>query len=74
MTQAGRRLFLIQALKDENSEYRNLRLPRDAMGQRKLLRSLLNIRAPGAIGSDFLTVQDAYLQQALAEDAGAGEE
>ena len=68
MTQAGRRLFLIQALKDENSEYRNLRLPRDAMGQRKLLRSLLNIRAPGAIGSDFLTVQDAYLQQALAED------
>ena len=68
MTQEGRRLFLIQALKDENSEYRNPHLPRDAMGQRKLLRSLLNIRAPGAIGSDFLTVQDAYLQQALAED------
>ena len=68
MTQAERRLFLIQALKDENSEYRNLRLPRDAAGQRKLLRSLLNVRAPGAIGSDFLTVQDAYLQQELAED------
>ena len=33
MTQAERRLFLIQALKDENSKYRNLRLPRDAVGQ-----------------------------------------
>ena len=68
MTQAERRLFLIQALKDEQAEYRDLRVPRDAMGQRKLLRSLLNVRAPGAIGDDFLTVQDAYLQQELAED------
>ena len=68
MTQAERRLFLIQALKDEQAEYRDLRVPRDAMGQRKLLRSLLNVRAPGAIGDDFLAVQDDYLQQALAED------
>lgn len=68
MTQAERRLFLIQALKDEQAEYRDLRVPRDAMGQRKLLRSLLNVRAPGAIGDDFLAVQDDYLQQELAED------
>ena len=32
MTQAERRLFLIQALKDEQAEYRDLRVPRDAMG------------------------------------------
>ena len=68
MTQAERRLFLIQALKDEQAEYRDLRVPRDAMGQRKLLRSLLNVRAPGAVGDDFLAVQDDYLQQELAED------
>ena len=68
MTQAERRLFLIQALKDEQAEYRDLRVPRDAMGQRKLLRSLLNVRAPGAVGDDFLAVQDDYLQQELAEE------
>lgn len=68
MTQAERRLFLIQTLKDEQAEYQNLRLPRDAAGQRRLLRSLLNVRAPGAIGSDFLTAQDDYLRQELAED------
>ena len=68
MTQAERRLYLIQALKDERKEYRNLEIPQSADGQRRLLRSLMNVRAPGAVRADLLAVQDEYLRQALAED------
>ena len=38
MTQAERRLYLIQALMQEKTEDRQLRVPRDAAGQRILLR------------------------------------
>ena len=68
MTQAERRLFLIRSLMEEKTEYRDLRVPKDAQGQRQLLRSLMNVRLPGAIGGEFLAVQDAYLRQELAED------
>ena len=68
MTQAERRLFLIRSLMEEKTEYRDLRVPKDAQGQRQLLRSLMNVRAPREIGREFLAVQDAYLRQELAED------
>ena len=68
MTQAERRLFLIRSLKGEREEYRALPIPRDEAGQRRLLRSLMNVRAPGAIDGGFLRVQDEYLRQELAED------
>ena len=68
MTQAERRLFLIRSLMEEKTEYRDLRVPKDTQGQRQLLRSLMNVRAPGEIGGEFLTMQDAYLRQELAED------
>ena len=68
MTQAERRLFLIRSLMEEKTEYRDLRVPKDTQGQRQLLRSLMNVRAPRDIGGEFLTVQDAYLRQELAED------
>ncbi len=68
MTQAERRLFLIRSLLKERPEYRELRIPQDADGQRQLLRSLMNVRAPRKTDAEFLTVQDAYLRQALAED------
>ena len=68
MTQAERRLYLIQALMQEKTEDRQLRVPRDAAGQRILLRGLMNVRAPQEISAEFLQVQDAYLQQALAEN------
>ena len=67
MTQAERRLFLIRSLLDEKTEYRDLDIPRDAGGQRRLLRSLMNVRAPGAADGAFLNIQDAYLRQELAE-------
>ena len=67
MTQAERRLFLIRSLLKENAAYRDLRVPADADGQRKLLRSLMNVRAPETISEEFLTVQDDYLRRELAE-------
>ena len=66
MTQAERRIFLIQKLIDEQAKYRDLRIPDDEAEQKMLLRSLMNIRLPHPIGGDFLTVQNAYLQEETA--------
>ena len=62
MNQAQRRLFLIQSLLKEKTEYRDLSIPAKPESQRQLLRGLMNIRAPQRIGADFLKIQDAYLQ------------
>ncbi len=66
MTQAERRIFLIKKLLDEASRHRDLPIPQDTAGQKKLLRSLMNVRPPRPIGEDFLAVQDAYLQEETA--------
>ena len=62
MTQAQRRLFLIQSLLKEKTEYRDMGIPADINSQRQLLRGLMNIRAPQSVSADFLQTQDAYLQ------------
>ena len=62
MTQAQRRLFLIQSLLQERPEYRDMGIPADTNSQRQLLRGLMNIRAPQNANADFLKTQDAYLQ------------
>ena len=62
MTQAQRRLLLIQSLLKENPAYRDLGIPTDTNSQRQLLRGLMNIRAPQRAEADFLQMQDAYLQ------------
>ena len=67
MTQAERRIFLIQKLLDEAPQYHNLLIPHDIAGQKKLLRSLMNVRPPHPMEDDFLTVQDAYLQEETAQ-------
>ena len=66
MNQSERRLFLIQSLLKENPEYRDMGIPADANSQRQLLRGLLNIREPRRIGTDFLQIQDEYLQEETA--------
>lgn len=58
MTQTRRRQYLIRYLLDEQPEYRDIQIPLAETGQRRLLRSLLNIRMPGPIDENFLTVQD----------------
>ena len=67
MTQAERRLYLIRSLIQERTEYGGLQIPRDAAGQRQLLRGLMNVRAPMTASEEFLAVQDDYLRQELAE-------
>lgn len=63
MNQTERRIFLINELLKENPRYRNLSIPVQEEDQRQLLRSLMNIRMPEKINSEFLKIQDAYLQE-----------
>lgn len=62
MTQAERRLFLIDYLLSEQGE--NIHIPTDEYNQKRLLRSLFNIRMPRETSGEFLQVQDEYLQEA----------
>lgn len=66
MTQSMRRAFLINRLLDEQPRYRDLQIPKGAAEQKRLLRSLLNVRMPGNISDDFLAVQDEYLREETA--------
>lgn len=50
----------------ESAEYQNMVVPADEDGQRQLLRGLMNVRAPRHIGTDFLKMQDEYLQDEIA--------
>ena len=66
MNQSERRLFLIQSLLKERPEYRELGVPADVEGQRRLLRGLMNLRAPQRTGTAFLQAQDDYLRSETA--------
>lgn len=67
MNQSERRKFLINALLAEQPQYRDMTVPGNEDSQRRLLRSLMNVRHPKAISPEFLEVQDAYLQAVNAE-------
>ena len=62
MTQAQRRVYLIQELLKEQPTYRELEIPQGETEQRQLLRALCNLRAPQPISQEFLRIQDQYLQ------------
>lgn len=66
MEQAERRVYLIQALLKETPQYSGIRLPETEQEQKRLLRSLFNIRMPKPAGSEFLKIQDVYLQEETA--------
>ena len=61
MTQTKRRLFLIEYLLYESGE--RIGIPTDEYNQKRLLRSLFNIRMPKDTSAEFLKIQDAYLQE-----------
>ena len=63
MTQRERRKYLIAALLKEQPQYSKMEIPSDEQKQKSLLRSLFNIRMPLPVTKEFLTVQDAYLQE-----------
>lgn len=72
MTQTDRRIYLIKALLAEQPRYRGLSVPADTEEQKSLLRSLMNVRMPQPIGTDFLAVQDEYLREELARRGVTG--
>lgn len=67
MTHSEKRLYLIKELLSELPQYRNMEIPDDTEEQKRLLRSLLNIRSPRPIGKEFLKVQDEYLSAEVEE-------
>lgn len=72
MTQDERRVWLIRALEQERRAWGGDTpdVPEDAEGQRLLLRALVNVRPPEPADPELLRVQDAYLQERLAERGG----
>ena len=65
MTQTQRRTYLIAALLKEQPQYADIELPADGQEQKRLLRSLLNIRRPAPVTAEFLKIQDDYLQEEI---------
>ena len=63
MNQYEKRLYLIKYLLNENNKYNDVEIPSNEDDQKKLLRSLFNVRLPAPIDEDFLKVQDEYLQK-----------
>lgn len=63
MTQSERLNFLLCYLIKEQKVYKDLRIPDSDSEKRRLLRSLMNVRPPLPVESEFLTVQNAYLQE-----------
>ena len=66
MNPSEKRLFLIQSLLDERPTCHRQPIPADSERQKILLRGLMNVRRPADIGTEFLQVQDAYLQSETA--------
>ena len=63
MTQAEKRQYLITELLKELPEYKSIKIPTNEMEQKKLLRSLFNIRMPLPVSDDFIAIQDGYLRE-----------
>lgn len=67
MTHGEKRRYLIKELLSELPQYRNMDIPDNAEDQKRLLRSLMNIRSPRPIGTEFLKIQDEYLGEEVRE-------
>lgn len=63
MTQQERLRFLIQCLIEEEENYRGIEIPSGEGEQKRLLRSLMNVRAPNPVKKEFLEVQNRYFKE-----------
>lgn len=63
MTYEEKLLWLIHYLMEESSEYGGLDVPDSIPEQKRLLRSLMNVRPPKPVITEFLSVQDSYLTE-----------
>ena len=62
MNQSESRKYLISVLLKENKRYQRMQIPSDTNEQKRLLRSLMNVRLASPITEEFATVQDEYLK------------
>ena len=62
-TQEERLNYLIEVLKNETVQYKNLEIPESIDDKKVMLRSLMNVRQPKEISKEFLKVQDEYLTE-----------
>ncbi len=67
MTQDERLNFLVEEFKADSEEYKELSVPADSEGKRRILRSLMNIRMPKDLPSGVLKIQDDYLKERAKE-------
>lgn len=63
MDQNERRIYLIRQLLAEQPAYAKMQIPIEEEAQKRLLRSLMNVRMPAPVTEAYRKVQDAYLQQ-----------
>ena len=62
-TQEERLNYLIEVLKNETIQYKNLEITESIEDKKVMLRSLMNVRQPKEISKEFLKVQDEYLTE-----------
>ena len=62
-TQEERLNYLIEVLKNENSQYKNFETPASIKDKKVMLRSLMNIRPPKETSAEILKIQDEYLTE-----------
>lgn len=67
MTQEERRVYLIKKLISEHPRYADIQIPTDSDEQKRLLRSIMNVRLAAPVDKEFLQMQDEYLQLANEE-------
>ncbi|MGN0167406.1 MAG: protein-ADP-ribose hydrolase [Acetatifactor sp.] len=59
---------LLDKLKEDSGDYKNLETGKYSLAEKKkAIRSLMNIRMPGAASGELLRLQDEYLQEELSE-------
>ena len=68
MTQEERLDYLVEEFKADSVEYKDLQIPEDKEGKRRILRSLMNIRMPRRMNEEVLSVQDEYLRERIREN------
>ncbi len=68
MNQEERRGYLTEYLLKEKPEYQNVQVPHNEADQKRLLRSLMNLRMPSAASEDFLRIQNEYLGERIREN------
>ena len=64
-TQEERLDYLVREFAEDSEDYKDIEIPRDTEGKRRILRSLMNIRMPRGMDAHVIDVQDRYLQERI---------